>query len=186
MGFAVGASRAATKRIVSKVALLACVSMILGNFATAFSPTSHRLVGKQTSNHISSFDQQYQSTMNSVSHQPWSSPSSAIGLGCAIAGSRKTTPLNLVAASATPGGGLFRILPYLHADSRFVLTAIFWLSTFGITLERRTVIGKALSAPLATMALALIFANVGVLPFSSPVCKCLNPRCSQQNCRKKL
>jgi uncharacterized membrane protein len=57
----------------------------------------------------------------------------------------------------------------LHTDSTFCLTAILLLSTFGISLERRTVIGKALSAPLATMALALTVANIGVIPFSSPV-----------------
>ena len=49
--------------------------------------------------------------------------------------------------------------------------AILWLSSFGISLERRTVLGKALSAPLATMALALFVANIGLLPFQSPVCK---------------
>ena len=50
-----------------------------------------------------------------------------------------------------------------------MLTFILWLSTFGSTLERRTTLGKALSAPLATMALALIVANVGVIPFQSPI-----------------
>lgn len=59
----------------------------------------------------------------------------------------------------------------LHGDPSFVLSAILLLSTFGISLERRTVIGKALSAPLATMALALSVANLGFVPFTSPVCK---------------
>jgi len=59
----------------------------------------------------------------------------------------------------------------MHGDPSFVLSAILLLSTFGITLERKTVIGKALSAPLATMALALTVANLGVVPFTSPVCK---------------
>lgn len=59
----------------------------------------------------------------------------------------------------------------LHADPSFVLSSILLLSTFGITLERKTLIGKALSAPLATMALALTVANLGIVPFSSPVCK---------------
>jgi hypothetical protein len=59
----------------------------------------------------------------------------------------------------------------LHGDARFVLTGILWLSTFGISLERRTIVGKALSAPLATMALALTAANLGLLPFASPICK---------------
>jgi uncharacterized membrane protein len=50
------------------------------------------------------------------------------------------------------------------------------LSTFGITLERRTTVGKALSAPLATMALALLVANLGFIPFSSPVYSMVNAK----------
>lgn len=56
----------------------------------------------------------------------------------------------------------------------FCLTALLLLSTFGLTLERRTVVGKALSAPLATMALALLVANLGVIPFESPVYTAVN------------
>ena len=67
-------------------------------------------------------------------------------------------------------------LKSLHSDSRFVFTVLLWLSTFGISLERRTVIGKALSAPLATMALALTVANIGIMPFSSPVCEYIRER----------
>lgn len=63
-------------------------------------------------------------------------------------------------------------LSQLHGNTSYVLTFVLWLSTFGISLERRTTIGKALSAPLATMALALIVANLGLLPFVSPVCTC--------------
>lgn len=59
----------------------------------------------------------------------------------------------------------------LHSNTSYVLSLVLWLSSFGISLERRTVIGKALSAPLATMALALTTANIGLLPFHSPVCK---------------
>ena len=59
----------------------------------------------------------------------------------------------------------------LHANPSFVLSAMLLLSTFGITLEKRTTVGKALSAPLATMALALTVANLGLVPFISPVCK---------------
>jgi len=62
----------------------------------------------------------------------------------------------------------------LHGDPSFVLSAILLLSTFGISLERRTVIGKALSAPLATMALALSVANLGFVPFTSPVYSLIN------------
>lgn len=62
----------------------------------------------------------------------------------------------------------------LHADPSFCLTGILLLSTFGVSLERKTTIGKALSAPLATMALALIVANIGILPFASPVYSAVN------------
>ena len=59
----------------------------------------------------------------------------------------------------------------LHGDPTFVLSSILLLSIFGVALERRTLVGKALSAPLATMALSLTVANLGLVPFSSPVCK---------------
>merc|ERR1740124_560389 len=67
-----------------------------------------------------------------------------------------------------------RVCFLLHSDPVFVLSAVLLLSTFGITLERRTTIGKALSAPLATMALALIVANFGIIPFSSPIYDIIN------------
>ena len=59
----------------------------------------------------------------------------------------------------------------MHDNGSFVLSVVLWLSATGVSLERRTTVGKALSAPLATMALALGAANVGVLPFKSPICK---------------
>lgn len=73
--------------------------------------------------------------------------------------------------NANPVSAIMTGIQALHGDPRFVLTGILWLSTFGISLERRTIVGKALSAPLATMALALTLANLGFLPFVSPVCK---------------
>ena len=60
------------------------------------------------------------------------------------------------------------------SNPTFCLTALLLLSTFGLSLERRTVVGKALSAPLATMALALTVANLGLIPFESPVYKAVN------------
>ena len=33
----------------------------------------------------------------------------------------------------------------MHGDNAYVLTTILWLSTFGISLEKRTTLGKALS-----------------------------------------
>ena len=62
----------------------------------------------------------------------------------------------------------------LHSNPTYVLTAILWLSSFGTSLERRTTVGKALSAPLATMALALTIANLGVIPFRSPIYSMVN------------
>lgn len=41
-------------------------------------------------------------------------------------------------------------------------------------MERRTILGKALSAPLATMAVALTIANFGIIPFQSPVYQVVN------------
>jgi hypothetical protein len=112
--------------------------------------------------------------------QPWSQPSctaaSALGRTSVL---RRSFSRSSSALQALPWSGaaamaatttLASTLQVLHADGRFVLTGIFWLSAFGISLERRTVLGKALSAPLATMGLALLVANLGILPFSSPVC----------------
>jgi hypothetical protein len=112
--------------------------------------------------------------------QPWSQPS---GTAASALGRTFTLPQSFSRSSsalqALPWSGgaavaattaLASTLQVLHADGRFVLTGIFWLSAFGISLERRTVLGKALSAPLATMGLALLVANLGILPFSSPVC----------------
>jgi len=66
-------------------------------------------------------------------------------------------------------GGASSLLGSLHSDKFYVLSAVMLLSSFGLTLERRTKVGKALSAPLATMGLALIIANLGIIPFSSPI-----------------
>jgi len=57
----------------------------------------------------------------------------------------------------------------LHSDPSFVLTSILLLSISGISFERRTTVGKSLSAALTTMALALTLANIGVIPFASPI-----------------
>lgn len=66
------------------------------------------------------------------------------------------------------------MLSILHQDPSYCLTAVLLVSTFGIALEQRTMIGKALSAPLATMAMALILANIGILPFTSPIYTIMN------------
>jgi uncharacterized membrane protein len=70
--------------------------------------------------------------------------------------------------------GIATSIQTIHSNPSYVLTAILWLSSFGTSLERRTIVGKALSAPLATMALALTFANLGVIPFESPIYSMIN------------
>lgn len=75
---------------------------------------------------------------------------------------------------STIGMALTRTQKHLHGDPSFVLTSALIVSVFGIVLERRSIIGKALSAPLATMALALIVANLGIVPFASPVYTMIN------------
>ena len=77
--------------------------------------------------------------------------------------------------SALPTAPAFAgIRSSLHSNVGYVLTLVLWLSTFGTSLERRTTVGKALSAPLATMALSLAAANVGIIPFYSPVYTMVN------------
>lgn len=87
---------------------------------------------------------------------------------------RSPTSLNVLPASLamnvvrTMKGGASVLQP-LFSDNFYVLSAVMVLSTLGLTLERRTKIGKALSAPLATMGMGLIIANLGIMPFGSPV-----------------
>lgn len=62
----------------------------------------------------------------------------------------------------------------MHSDIFYVFSGVLMLSTFGLQLEQKTTLGKALSAPLATMALALIVANLGIIPFDSIVYDFIN------------
>lgn len=75
---------------------------------------------------------------------------------------------------ATPLSAITTGIKTLHSNPSYVAMSVLWLSSFGIAIERRTVVGKALSAPLATMALALTVANVGVIPFQSSVYSFVN------------
>lgn len=61
-------------------------------------------------------------------------------------------------------------------DDNYVFTSILLISCFGIELEQRTQIGKALSAPLASMVLSATFANVGIIPFDSSIYSFVNKR----------
>jgi uncharacterized membrane protein len=78
-------------------------------------------------------------------------------------------PAHHMMASISGGASSLLLRSSLHSDKFYVLSAVMLLSSFGLTLERRTKVGKALSAPLATMGLALIIANLGLIPFSSPI-----------------
>ena len=76
--------------------------------------------------------------------------------------------------STTTYGAATSILSSLHADNSFVLSALLVVSACGITMEQRTQFGKALSAPLVTMLISLCLANIGIMPFKSPVYKMVN------------
>ncbi|EJK56802.1 hypothetical protein THAOC_23237 [Thalassiosira oceanica] len=62
----------------------------------------------------------------------------------------------------------------LHGSQSFVTTVLLAASSLGMALERKTQWGKALSANLVTMLASLVLANVGVIPFSSPVYSFVN------------
>jgi len=62
----------------------------------------------------------------------------------------------------------------LHGDINFVLTTLLIVSASGIAMEQKTTFGKALSAPLVTMLISLVLANVGIIPFKSPVYGLIN------------
>ncbi|EJK43935.1 hypothetical protein THAOC_37576 [Thalassiosira oceanica] len=65
-------------------------------------------------------------------------------------------------------------LASLHGSQSFVTTVLLAASSLGMALERKTQWGKALSANLVTMLASLVLANVGVIPFSSPVYSFVN------------
>ena len=77
-----------------------------------------------------------------------------------------------VAISGRGGSALHSSpLASLHGSQSFVTTVLLAASSLGMALERKTQWGKALSANLVTMLASLVLANVGVIPFSSPVCE---------------
>jgi len=71
-------------------------------------------------------------------------------------------------------GVVTSILSSLHTDNSFVLSALLLVSASGIAIEQKTTVGKALSAPLVTMLISLCLANIGIVPFNSPVYKLVN------------
>ena len=82
------------------------------------------------------------------------------------------SPFPPVQSPSSPSA--LKALSSLHADPSFVLSSVLLLTMAGIVTERRTQIGKALSANIVTMALALLVANMGIVPFSSPVYNLVN------------
>jgi len=88
--------------------------------------------------------------------------------------SSTSTRLQSSLSAATTAVTIAGLRTSLHSNVGYVWTVVLWLSTFGTSLERRTTVGKALSAPLATMALALTVANIGIIPFYSPVYTVVN------------
>jgi hypothetical protein len=101
-----------------------------------------------------------------LDNRPWTPPRPQKRYNVFPVVPKSTTSTSLSALS-----NIAAAIQSLHGNASYVLTVILWLSTFGVSLERRTTIGKALSAPLATMALALTTANLGLVPFESPICK---------------
>ena len=94
--------------------------------------------------------------------------------GQSLTTSASSTRLHSSLSVATAAATIAGLKTSLHSNFGYVLTLVLWLSTFGTSLERRTTVGKALSAPLATMALALTAANIGIIPFASPVYTVVN------------
>ena len=64
---------------------------------------------------------------------------------------------------------LYTSFSSLHQDTWYCTTWLLLSSYLGIMGEKKTQWGKALSAPLITMALTLILANLHVIPFASPL-----------------
>ncbi|KAL7490225.1 hypothetical protein ACHAW6_015992 [Cyclotella cf. meneghiniana] len=71
--------------------------------------------------------------------------------------------------SPAASAGLSKTIASLHTDNSFIFTILTIVSACGIAMEQQTTLGKALSAPLVTMLISLCLANVGFIPFSSPV-----------------
>eukprot|EP00956_Cyclotella_meneghiniana_P042343 scaffold248425_cov73-Cyclotella_meneghiniana.AAC.3 len=56
----------------------------------------------------------------------------------------------------------------LHTNNNFIMSVLTLLAGAGIAMEKNTQVGKAISANLVTMLLALVLANIGIIPFTSP------------------
>eukprot|EP00804_Cyclotella_cryptica_P006314 CCRYP_010158-RA/>CCRYP_010158-RA protein AED:0.22 eAED:0.22 QI:192/1/1/1/0.8/0.66/6/1381/487 len=80
---------------------------------------------------------------------------------------RKAARVAMISPAAS--AVMSKTIASLHTDNSFILTILTIVSACGIAMEQQTTLGKALSAPLVTMLISLCLANVGFIPFSSPV-----------------
>lgn len=160
----------------SSILVCMLLQLVLSDVTAAFQPNS-------SMNNVAVVS----TVCDSVMNRHINSMSSSSSIVTRMNGKRRTMPLDSAASSvvAAAVGNVKTVVPNMlaslrsmqsvaHLDPFYCLTGILALSTFGVVLEKRTTIGKALSAPLATMALALGIANLGVLPFTSPVYSAIN------------
>lgn len=84
----------------------------------------------------------------------------------------KTRPLTQLHAS--PVSTITSSITNLHKDNFYVMSIIMLVSTLGIKLEQETQFGKTISAPLLTMGMALLIANLNIIPFASTVYSFIN------------
>lgn len=144
--------------------------------------SSHAFVGSNLKGLKQQQRQQQQplpsiSTLTSIQHQHQQVLARSTGQNTGrntVGATHGATSTSLSMNAAAVGTFLKTTQATLHGDPSFVLTAVLLLSVFGVTLERRTMVGKALSAPLATMGLALTVANLGIVPFVSPLYTMIN------------
>ena len=97
------------------------------------------------------------------------SPRFSVALSSA-ASSASLPSLSLRALRGSAGSFLLR----QHAQPFYVLFFCVAMSAVGVSVEKRTKLGKSLSAPLVTMALSLCLSNARVVPFSSEVYTLIN------------
>jgi uncharacterized membrane protein len=171
------------RRLCSRAAIIiSCLLLLVNNDGVAvraFTAPSlmPALMGPSasTSHHrrYCNYDKLYSNGM--INQQSFPSRMTANSPGRSSTTSASSTRLHSsLSAATTAAAAIAGFKTSLHSNFGYVLTLVLWLSTFGTSLERRTTVGKALSAPLATMALALTAANIGIIPFSSPVYTVVN------------
>jgi len=114
------------------IAFTICLQLVLQQIALGFSP--HRMQhaqqgSRRNNNHHIRAPSYHRTKVVDTSTFAFSSTMNAVPHVMATAGGTSTK----------------LVLGTLHADPVFVLSSVLLLSTFGLTLERRTLIGKSLS-----------------------------------------